>query len=113
MMVERINDNEEEIDDISYKVADSSIKYADALSTRTTDYIFDVDKFIEMQGKTGPYMLYSVVRIKSLLKKAMEKNIRSGKIQEPSIDEERMLMLVISRLPDILSMSYENKSLLK
>lgn len=105
------NMTEDEIDDISYKVADSSIKYADALSTRTTDYIFDVDKFIETQGKTGPYMLYSAVRIKSLLKKAIEKNIKSGTIQVPYKDEERMLMLVISRLPEILNMSYENKSL--
>lgn len=103
--------SDEEIDDISYKIADASIKYADALSTRTTDYIFDIDKFIETQGKTGPYILYSAVRIKSLLNKAIEKNVKSGTIQAPFNDEERMLMLIISRLPDIINLSYENKSL--
>ena len=110
-----ISDNKElsekEIDDISYKIADASIKYADALSIRTTDYIFDIDKFIENQGKTGPYILYSAVRIKSLLNKAMEKDIKGGVLQAPLKDEERNLMLCISRLPDIINLSYENKSL--
>ena len=47
-------------------IADGAIKYADAISNRTTDYVFDVDKFTDNQGKTGPYVLYSAVRINSL-----------------------------------------------
>lgn len=101
----------EEKKDSAYKIADATIKYADALSNRETDYIFDIDKFVETQGKTGPYILYSAVRINSLLKKALEQGIEPGKIQEPSKNEERMLMLTISRLPDIVDMAFENKSL--
>lgn len=103
--------SEEEKKDSAYKIADATIKYADALSNRETDYIFDIDKFVETQGKTGPHILYSAVRINSLLKKALEQGIEPGKIQEPSKNEERMLMLTISRLPDIVDMAFENKSL--
>ena len=103
--------SEEEKKDSAYKIADATIKYADALSNRETDYIFDIDKFVEIQGKTGPYILYSAVRINSLLKKALEQGIEPGKIQEPSKNEERMLMLTISRLPDIVDTAFENKSL--
>lgn len=103
--------SEEEKKDCAYKIADATIKYADALSNRETDYIFDIDKFVETQGKTGPYILYSAVRINSLLKKALEQGIEPGKVQEPSKNEERMLMLTISRLPDIVDMAFENKSL--
>jgi arginyl-tRNA synthetase len=103
--------SEEEKKDSAYKIADATIKYADALSNRETDYIFDIDKFVETQGKTGPYILYSAVRINSLLKKALEQGLEPGKIQEPSKNEERMLMLTISRLPDIVDMAFENKSL--
>lgn len=103
--------SEEEKKDSAYKIADATIKYADALSNRETDYIFDIDKFVETQGKTGPYILYSAVRINSLLKKALEQGIEPGKIQEPSKNEERMLMLTISRLPDIVDTAFENKSL--
>ena len=103
--------SEEEKKGIAYKIADATIKYADALSNRETDYIFDIDKFIETQGKTGPYILYSAVRINSLLKKALVQGIEPGKLQEPSKNEERMLLLTISRLPDIVDMAFENKSL--
>lgn len=71
--------SEEEKKDSAYKIADATIKYADALSNRETDYIFDIDKFVETQGKTGPYILYSAVRINSLLKKALEQGIEPGK----------------------------------
>ena len=103
--------SEEEIKSTAYKISDATIKYADALSNRTTDYIFDIDKFTETQGKTGPYILYSAVRINSLLKNALENGIEPGKVQAPTKEEERMLMLTISRLPDIVDMAFENKSL--
>lgn len=103
--------SDEEKEKISYQVSDATIKYADALSNRTTDYIFDIDKFTETQGKTGPYILYSAVRINSLLKKACEQGIEPGDLQAPTKQDERMLMLTISRLPDIVDMAFENKSL--
>lgn len=103
--------SDEEKEKASYQIADATIKYADALSNRETDYVFDIDKFTETQGKTGPYILYSAVRINSLLNKALENGIEPGDIQKPTGKEERMLMLTISRLPDIVNLAFENKSL--
>ncbi len=105
------NLSEAEKKESAYRIADATIKYADALSNRATDYIFDVDKFTETQGKTGPYILYSAVRINSLLKKAAEKDINPGKVQAPSKDEERSLILTISKFPDVLDTAFESKSL--
>lgn len=106
-----IDFNEKDLSDISYKIANATIKYADALSHRLTDYIFDINKFTDTQGKTGPYILYSTVRIKSLLEKAKENHINEDKIINPLSSEERKLMFSITRLNDILNSSYENKSL--
>lgn len=103
--------SEEEKEKASYQIADATIKYADALSNRSTDYVFDIDKFTETQGKTGPYILYSAVRINSLLKKALAGGIEPGNITAPTKQDERMLMLTISRLPDIVNLAFENKSL--
>lgn len=105
------NIKDEEKDKTAYIISDATIKYADALSNRETDYIFDIDKFTESQGKTGAYILYSAVRINSLLRKAVDKGIEGGKINKPTKDEERMLMLTIARLPDIVDAAFDNKSL--
>ena len=48
----------------------AALKFADLSNPRTTNYIFDLDKFLSFEGKTGPYLLYATVRIKSVLEKA-------------------------------------------
>lgn len=93
-------------------IANGAIKYADAISNRMTDYIFDIDKFTDNNGKTGPYILYSVVRIKSLLNKAIQQGEDiNGKIKKITIDEERKLILEIIKLPNVVLEAYNNKSL--
>ena len=62
--------DENERDNISDSLAISAIKYADLIPTRTNDYVFNLDKFTDFDGRTGPYLVYSVVRANSLLKKA-------------------------------------------
>ena len=57
-------------DIIADKLSIATLKYADLLPFRKTDYIFDPEKFASLDGKTGPYVLYTLVRIKSLLKKS-------------------------------------------
>ena len=103
--------NDEEKEKLSFQISDATIKYADAQSHRSTDYIFDIDKFTATQGKTGPYILYSAVRINSLLKKAVEERAEMGDLQAPTQDDERMLMLTVSRLPDVIDIAFQNKSL--
>lgn len=59
----------EEKDDISRKVGLAALKYGDLSNAATKDYIFDIDKFTSFEGNTGPYILYTMVRIKSILEK--------------------------------------------
>ena len=55
-----------------HKVAVAALKFADLANFRGTSYVFDLDRFTSFEGKTGPYLLYQAVRIKSLLRKAAE-----------------------------------------
>jgi arginyl-tRNA synthetase len=61
---------EAEFEDIAHKVAIAAIKFADLSNYRGTSYVFDLDRFISFEGRTGPYLLYQAVRIKSILRKA-------------------------------------------
>jgi len=107
----KMNPEIENKEEIATIIADGAIKYADAISNRTTDYVFDVDKFTDNQGKTGPYVLYSAVRINSLLNKAQNNNIKIGKLVNTNTPDEKLLMLEIIRLPDIILDAYNRKSL--
>jgi len=101
----------EEKQKIAEIIADAAIKYADAISNRTTDYVFDIDKFTDNTGKTGPYVLYSAVRINSLLNKAKQNDLKEGALISPTTNDELNLMLEIVKLPDIVLEAYYNKSL--
>ncbi len=94
--------SEEEREDIALKVGLAALKFADLSNNRTSDYVFDIEKFTKFEGKTGPYLLYSAVRIKSILRNAAQRGVSSGPIQPPG-DTERGLILILSRLPDILN----------
>lgn len=92
--------SKEEHLDIARKVGIAALKFADLMNHRTSDYVFDLDKFSRFEGKTGPYLLYTAVRIKSILRKTGKENITEGEIITPT-DSERTLMLLLSQLPDI------------
>lgn len=62
----------DEFEDIAHKVAIAAIKFADLSNFRGTSYVFDLDRFMSFEGKTGPYLLYQAVRIQSILRKAEE-----------------------------------------
>ena len=85
---------EDEFQATAHKVAVSALKFADLQNFRGTSYVFDLDRFTSFEGKTGPYLLYQAVRIKSLLRKAGEQGARPGAIAivEPA---ERELALVL------------------
>ena len=103
---------EVELDKTAEIIADAAIKYADAISNRTTDYVFDVDKFTDNTGKTGPYTLYTVVRINSLLNKAKEQGLEEGKLLVPEENsDEQNVMLEIEKLPDVVNDAFCGKSL--
>lgn len=96
---------EEERRDIAMKVAVAAIKFADLQNDRIADYIFDLDRLTRFEGKTGPYLLYQAVRIKSLLEKAG--GVRRGAKIIPT-DADRSLWLLLTELPEILGVAARN-----
>ena len=76
----------------------AAIKYGDLSNQATKDYVFDIDRFTSFEGNTGPYILYTIVRIKSILNRYVEAggNLESGEILEASSDSEKALMLALS-----------------
>ncbi len=79
---------------IGQLVARAALRFADLQNTRTTNYVFDLDRFTSFEGKTGPYLLYQAVRIKSLLRKAADEGNVAGDIRIES-DAERALVLTL------------------
>ena len=94
---------------IAEQVAIAALKYADFLPFRSTDYIFEIDKFADLEGKTGPYLLYSTIRMKSLLNKA--KSIKQEEFKIINSQTEEDIALTILNLPTILDKSLDTKSL--
>ena len=77
----------------------AALKYGDLSNQATKDYIFDIDKFCSFEGNTGPYILYTIVRIKSILAKYKEKfgeTNKNASVLKPERDSEKKLMLKIS-----------------
>jgi arginyl-tRNA synthetase len=93
---------EDERTAITHSVAMAALKFGDLHNHRTSNYIFDIDRFTAFEGKTGPYLLYGAVRIKSILRNAAERDLGPGAIVTPSRDEERRLMLQVVRLPEMI-----------
>ena len=100
---------EEEKKEISETVAIASLKYADFLPYRGTDYIFELEKFADLEGKTGSYILYSTIRMKSLLAKAKE--LKQDTMHMINGETEREIALTILNLPNVLTKSKEARSL--
>ena len=69
---------EEERSQIARQVGLAALKFGDLSNHRTSNYMFDLDRFTSFDGKTGPYLLYGAVRIKSILRKAAERELRRG-----------------------------------
>lgn len=98
-------------DEISDVLAVGALKYADLLPNRSTDYIFDEEKFCDFNGKTGIYILYSIVRIRSLLAKAKEQNFAIGPIKQLTSDSDRNIAVKIPEIFSALNKSFRIKSL--
>lgn len=85
---------EEEARQIAQVIGLSAIKYGDLSNQAAKDYIFDIDRFTSFEGDTGPYILYTIVRIKSILSKYQEqgKSLENLVFGEPCSDAEKDLM---------------------
>ena len=87
----------------------AALKFADLSNWRGTSYVFDLDRFTSFEGKTGPYLLYQAVRVKSLLRKAAEEGASSGPIgiTEPA---ERDLALTLDAFETALQDAYDKRA---
>jgi arginyl-tRNA synthetase len=99
----------EERETIARQIAIATIKFADLSNHRTTDYIFDLERFSRFEGKTGPYLQYAAVRIKSILRKAREQGFASGTSAIHSL-EERDLVLQLLSLGDAMRTAEEKRA---
>lgn len=99
----------EERADIAHKVGIAALKFADLQNFRGTSYIFDLDRFLSFEGKTGPYLLYAAVRIKSILRKAAEAGHTAGPIAELA-PAERDLILVLDGFEHALRGAYDKRA---
>lgn len=99
----------EEFEDIAHKVAVAALKFSDLSNNRTTSYVFDLDRFMSFEGKTGPYLLYQAVRVKSLLRKAAEQGVALAPIV---IEEaaERDLALTLDAFDAATADAYDKRS---
>ena len=100
-----------EKEEISRIVGVSALKFADLMNERMKNYIFDEDKLTSTEGKTGPYLLYAMVRMKSLLEKSGESLILK-KEDVPVITDsaERKLLLRLYAMPDSVQTAYDNNA---
>ena len=102
--------NKDEEEEILNDLTIATIKYADLLPYRTSDYIFDIEKFCDLEGKTGSYLLYSTVRIKSLLRKAQIENISTLNYSKINNEQDRNIIITLLKLSNIIQKTYESKS---
>lgn len=87
----------------------AAIKYGDLSNQASKDYIFDVDRFTSFEGNTGPYILYTIVRIKSILNKYQENggSLEGLKILPAESVYEKALMLQVLKFNDVIDTVYE------
>lgn len=99
---------EEEAREIAKVVGLAALKYGDLSNQASKDYIFDIDRFISFEGNTGPYILYTIVRIKSILKKYAEagKSAEGQKILPAGGAEEKDLMLEAAKFNSVAETAF-------
>ena len=108
---ENLDISEEEAKQTAKTVALAAVKYGDLSNQASKDYCFDIERFTSFEGNTGPYILYTIVRIKSILKKYTAKNsLPDAPILGAHSASEKNLMLVLSRFTAMMENAYEEKA---
>ncbi len=97
------------LDDVARKIGLAAIKFADLRNQRLTNYVFDMDRFTAFEGKTGPYLLYAAVRIKSILRKAAAQGLSAGEII-PAAPEEKALVLALDQFDAALYGAWDKRA---
>ncbi len=112
-MYHKISDNPdispEEAKETAKIVGLSAIKYGDLSNQASKDYVFDVDRFTSFEGNTGPYILYTIVRIKSILNKYQAQGgvLEKGRIPAAENESQKALELMLARFNGVLENAFE------
>ena len=106
---ENLGISEEEAENTAKMVALAAIKYGDLSNQASKDYIFDIDRFTSFEGNTGPYILYTIVRIKSILNKyhALGKDESDAVIEAAHSKSEKDLMLELSKFNAVMENAFD------
>ena len=100
--------SDEDVDETTAKIALAALKYGDLSNQPTKDYVFDMDRFAAFEGNTGPYILYTIVRVKSILAKYGAWDHLP--IQVPANGEAKDLMLAITKFGPTLEQALQNSA---
>lgn len=111
-IVENRSVKDKDAGDTARIVGLSAIKYGDLSNQATKDYIFDVDRFTSFEGNTGPYILYTIVRIKSILNRYRQEgeNEEEGSLLPPVNESEKNLMLQLTAFGETVENAFEEKA---
>lgn len=101
--------DDEERAEVARLVGVAALKFADLQNGRLTNYVFDPERFTAFEGKTGPYLLYAAVRIKSILRRAEEEGAGFGDIH-PDHEAERALVLALDAYPKAIALAAEKRA---
>ena len=106
---ENLGISTEEAENTAKMVALAAIKYGDLSNQASKDYIFDIDRFTSFEGNTGPYILYTIVRIKSILNKyhGLGKDDSGAVIGAAHSKSEKDLMLELSKFNAVMESAFE------
>ncbi len=114
LAMRRLDENElalecppDERAEIARLVGLGALKFGELSNHRTTNYVFDLERFTLLQGRTGPYLQYVAVRTRSILTRAAEAGFSPGAFVAPSHDAERALILTLLQWPEVVARSLE------
>ncbi|WWR15009.1 arginine--tRNA ligase [Lachnospiraceae bacterium JLR.KK008] len=98
----------EEAERTARQVALAAVKYGDLSNQASKDYIFDIEKFSSSEGDTGPYILYTIARIKSILRKYEEQggNLQEALLREAAGASEKALMMELTGFGAMMEAAY-------
>lgn len=97
----------EELELQAEQIALGAVKFQDLKSTRISDYVFDTENFTKSEGKTGAYVQYAVVRIKSILSKSKDRGFIASDNIVIHTSSERDLLLSLDQFPEVMDKAYE------
>ena len=102
--------SDEERSEIARLVGLAALKFGELSNHRQSDYLFDLERFTSLIGKTGPYLQYAVVRTQSILREAKDSGWEPADLTEPTVDTERRLMLELLRASDVIARAWSTRA---